>query len=44
LSNVHAVNFNVDGKLVGFVQREWIMEKYYDKVVSGCLFKSGEDK
>jgi putative sigma-54 modulation protein len=28
--NVHAVNFAVDGKLVGYVQRMDKLEKYYD--------------
>jgi len=37
--NVHAVNFNVDGKLVGFIQeRVDKLEKYYDKVVSSDVF------
>lgn len=37
--NVHAVNFNVDGKLVGFIQgRMDRLEKYYDKVVSSDVF------
>ena len=37
--NVHAVNFNVDGKLVGFIQeRIDRLEKYYDKVVSADVF------
>jgi putative sigma-54 modulation protein len=32
--NVHAVNFAVDGKLVGYVQERMDkLEKYYDKVV-----------
>jgi hypothetical protein len=41
--NVHAVNFNVDGKLVDFVQTEWIN---WEVLLSVCgyLFKSGEDK
>ncbi|MFT5964081.1 MAG: putative sigma-54 modulation protein [Flavobacterium sp.] len=37
--NVHAVNFNVDGKLVDFVQdRMDKLEKYYDKVVSADIY------
>ncbi len=37
--NVHAVNFNVDGKLVDFIQeRVDKLEKYYDKVVSLDVF------
>lgn len=37
--NVHAVNFSVDRKLVGFVQdRLDKLEKYYDKVVYSDVF------
>ena len=37
--NVHAVNFNVDRKLVGYVQsRLDKMEKYYDRVVFSDVF------
>jgi putative sigma-54 modulation protein len=37
--NVHAVNFNVDGKLVGFIQERMDrLEKYYDKVISADVF------
>ena len=37
--NVHAVNFNVDTKLFGYVQvRLDKLEKYYDKVVSSEVF------
>jgi putative sigma-54 modulation protein len=37
--NVHAVNFSVDVKLVGFIQdRMDRLEKYYDKVVSSDVF------
>jgi putative sigma-54 modulation protein len=37
--NVHAVNFTVDVKLVGFVQERMDrLEKYYDKVVSSDVF------
>jgi putative sigma-54 modulation protein len=37
--NVHAVNFSVDGKLVGFVQERMDkLEKYYDKVVSSDVY------
>ncbi|WP_309607677.1 ribosome hibernation-promoting factor, HPF/YfiA family [Flavobacterium sp.] len=37
--NVHAVNFNVDKKLVDFVEEKMKkLEKYYDKVVSSDVF------
>jgi putative sigma-54 modulation protein len=37
--NVHAVNFNVDKKLVDFVEdRMNKLEKYYDRVVSSDIF------
>lgn len=37
--NVHAVNFTVDRKLVGFVQdRLDKLEKYYDRVVCSDVF------
>lgn len=37
--NVHAVNFTVDGKLVGFIQERMDkLEKYYDRVVSADVF------
>ena len=37
--NVHAVNFTVDGKLVGFTQtRLDKLEKYYDRVVNSDVF------
>jgi putative sigma-54 modulation protein len=37
--NVMAVNFNVDGKLVDFIQlRMDKLEKYYDKVVVADVF------
>lgn len=37
--NVHAVNFNIDKKLVDFVQERMDkLEKYYDKVVSSDVF------
>ncbi|MEY3500686.1 MAG: hypothetical protein RL308_2355 [Bacteroidota bacterium] len=37
--NVNAVNFNVDAKLVGFIQERMDkLEKYYDKVVSSDVF------
>lgn len=37
--NVHAVNFDVDRKLVDFVQgRMDKLEKYYDKVVSSDVY------
>lgn len=37
--NVHAVNFTVDVKLVGFIQERMDkLEKYYDRVVSADVF------
>lgn len=37
--NVHAVNFNVDRKLVDFVNEKLEkLEKYYDKVVSSDVY------
>lgn len=37
--NVHAVNFNVDRKLINFVQERLDkLEKYYDKVVSSDVY------
>ena len=37
--NVNAVNFNVDAKLVRFIQERMDkLEKYYDKVVSSEVF------
>ena len=37
--NVQAVNFNVDRKLVDFIQERMDkLEKYYDKVVSADVF------
>ncbi len=37
--NVHAVNFNVDGKLVDFIQEKMDkLEKFYDRVVSSDVF------
>ena len=37
--NVHAVNFSVDSKLVGFVQERMDkLEKYYDKVVFSDVY------
>jgi len=37
--NVHAVNFNVDRKLIGYVQERLDkLEKYYDKVVFSDVF------
>ena len=42
--NVHAVNFNVDRKLVDFVQERMDkLEKYYDKVVSSDVFLKVEN-
>jgi putative sigma-54 modulation protein len=37
--NVHAVNFNVDKKLVDFIEERFHkLEKYYDKVVTSDVF------
>lgn len=37
--NVHAVNFNVDRKLVEFIDEKMNkLEKYYDKIVSSDVF------
>ncbi|SEP81116.1 ribosome hibernation-promoting factor, HPF/YfiA family [Flavobacterium urocaniciphilum] len=37
--NIHAVNFNIDRKLVDFVdERMSRLEKYYDRVVSSDAF------
>lgn len=37
--NVHAVNFNVDRKLIDFVnERLGKLEKFYDKVVASDVF------
>ena len=37
--NVHAVNFNVDQKLVNFIQERMDrLEKYYDRIVSSDVF------
>ena len=42
--NVHAVNFNIDKKLVGFVQERLDkLEKYYDRVVSSDVFLKVEN-
>jgi len=42
--NVNAVNFNVDGKLVDFVQERMDkLEKYYDKIVSSDVFLKVEN-
>lgn len=42
--NVHAVNFSVDAKLVGFVQERLDkLEKYYDKVVSADVYLKVEN-
>jgi len=41
--NVHAVNFNVDKKLVDFVDvRINKLEKFYDKIVSSDVFMKVE--
>jgi putative sigma-54 modulation protein len=37
--NVHAVNFNVDGKLIDFIQEKMDkLEKYYDRVVVADVY------
>jgi putative sigma-54 modulation protein len=37
--NVHAVNFSVDRKLVGFIEERMNkLEKYYDRVVTSDIF------
>lgn len=37
--NVHAVNFNIDRKLIDFIQERLDKtEKYYDRVVSSDVF------
>lgn len=37
--NVHAVNFNVDKKLIDFINdRQTKLEKYFDKIVSSDIF------
>ncbi len=42
--NLHAVNFNVDKKLVDFVQEKVDkLEKYYDKIVSSDVFLKVEN-
>ena len=42
--DVHAVNFNVDKKLVDFVQERMVkLEKYYDKVVSSDVYLKVEN-
>ena len=42
--NVHAVNFNIDKKLVDFIdERMTKLEKYYDKVVSSDAFLKVEN-
>lgn len=42
--NVHAVNFNVDGKLVDFIQDRMLkLEKFYDKIVSTDVFLKVEN-
>jgi len=41
---VHAVNFNVDKKLVDFIQERMSkLEKYYDKVVSSDVYLKVEN-
>ncbi len=42
--NVHAVNFNVDKKLVDFIQDRMLkLEKFYDKIVSTDVFLKVEN-
>lgn len=42
--NVHAVNFNVDKKLVNFIEeRVSKLEKFYDKVVASDAFLKVEN-
>ena len=42
--NVHAVNFNIDAKLVSFIQERMDrLEKYYDKIVSADVFLKVEN-
>lgn len=42
--NVHAVNFNVDKKLVNFIEEKVIkLEKFYDKVVASDVFLKVEN-
>lgn len=42
--NVHAVNFNVDRKLVDFIQDRLLkLEKFYDKIVSTDVFLKVEN-
>ncbi len=42
--NVHAVNFNVDRKLVDFIQERLLkIEKFYDKIVSTDVFLKVEN-
>ena len=42
--NVHAVNFNIDGKLVDFIQERMDkLEKYYDKVIAADVFLKVEN-
>ncbi len=42
--NVHAVNFNIDAKLVDFVQERMDkLEKYYDRIVAADVFLKVEN-
>ena len=42
--NVHAVNFNIDAKLVDFIQERMDkLEKYYDKIVAADVFLKVEN-
>ncbi len=42
--NVHAVNFNIDAKLVSFIQERMDkLEKYYDKIVAADVFLKVEN-
>lgn len=42
--NVHAVNFNVDKKLVNFIEERVVkLEKFYDKVVASDVYLKVEN-
>ena len=42
--NVHAVNFNIDAKLVSFIQERMDkLKKYYDKIVAADVFLKVEN-
>jgi putative sigma-54 modulation protein len=37
--NIQAVNFNIDKKLVNFIEEQVVkLEKYYDKIISADVF------